>query len=936
MSNRLKFVLPKLVSSFRTCCILGRDIADTTSSIRDLIEIIENDDLEAYLIKVDQEKAFDKVDHDYLFLVLEKIGFGPKFMQWIKIFYNNINSSVKCNGFLTKSVNIPKSNVNAKIFQHADDTNIFTSNKKSVNETFKVLNLYSEASGAKINRQKSEIMSLGSGSITDSELDKLQIQKCENVTKVLGIYVGKDKELCELLNWKDKIKKIKTILFFWNKRDLTLPGRATALTSLIMSRRITTNNSVYRKILTNEGCLMVTLAENASLKTDASVSSILGKQVYKADCSNAHLTHIPDFPKSIKVVILDNNLITTIPDYHFRNNSKLCNISLMNNKLKVLKKDAFYGAYNLIELTLYNNEIKDVDEKFFKSIPALKYLNIKKNHFDWLKLNITFPYSLQTLRMDFKILEQDHMVDSFKGLINLKTLDISGLSGECECKTMTPETFRTIPNLIHLDISACKISYIYRGTLKFMSNLTFLDASFNFCLKFAGAENITYDLKTTSIKILKLNKIHRTFEPDTIVLKSHIRNLRHTNLTELHMDSNRIQLFEKGALSSLPLTNSLFRFKIEASNVSENSLAYLDFGFNLFYSWIGPLLTYKKLIHLDLSNNFCSNVSKDFFKSSPNLKSLLIHNNLLGFVLIDDMHGEILQHIPKLEVLNLADNRIPYLPYNFFKFQTMLKEINIGGNLLDDLSFQISHMQNLSHLDLSKNRFSSLNSTARGQLETITKSNPNLTVNLSDNPLICSCDTIQFIKWMSQTKIKFTKLQSYKCKLYNGNTELLKEPKRNRYQSSLRKKCDNEEYEYDAFISYEEEDAVFVHNHLLSNLEEDAKLKLCIHKRDFQPGKDIAANITFEIHNSRHVVAVLSQTYLESYWCLFEYNMARMESIYSRNCENMFILVSLVDLSALNLPLCVLEKVHKQSYIEYPNDPLGNTLFWDKLKEVLK
>ncbi|CAC5391798.1 unnamed protein product [Mytilus coruscus] len=195
MSNRLKFVLPKLVSSFQTCCILGRDIADTTSSIRDLIEIIENDDLEAYLIKVDQEKAFDKVDHDYLFLVLEKFGFGPKFMQWIKIFYNNVNSSVKCNGFLTN-----------------------------------------EASGAKINRQKSEIMSLGSGSITYSELDKLQIQKCENVTKVLGIYVGKDKELCELLNWKDKIKKIKTILFFWNKRDLTLPGRATVLTSLIMSR----------------------------------------------------------------------------------------------------------------------------------------------------------------------------------------------------------------------------------------------------------------------------------------------------------------------------------------------------------------------------------------------------------------------------------------------------------------------------------------------------------------------------------------------------------------------------------------------------------------------------------------------------------------------------------------------------------------------------
>ena len=806
-----------------------------------------------------------------------------------------------------------------------------------------------------------------------------------------------------------------------------------------------------------------------------------GKQVYKADCSNAHLTHIPDFPRSINVIILDNNFITTIPDNHFRNNSKLCMISLLNNKLKVLRQDAFYGAYNLTELTLYKNEIKDVDENAFMSIPTLKYLNIKRNQIDWMKLNITFPYSLQTLEIDLQIQEQDHMFDSFKGLVNLKTLDISGLSGKCECETMTPETFRNIPNLIHLDISACKISKIYRGTFKFMSNLTFLDASFNFCLKFAGAENITYDLQTTSIKILKLNKIHQTFEPDTIVLKSHIRNLRHTNLTELHADSNRIQLFEKDALLFLPPTlksiyvsdnmfgvgsyfydfsakqihvtfinisfqfsshnfqdlhdeicvkkdqtaslpilyqtsnqnkvqrqgqlkynttsfeipfslqklifrNNLFRFKIEAKNVSNNSLEYLDCGFNLFYSWVGPLLTYKKLIHLDLSNNFCSNVSKDFFRSSPNLKTLLIQNNLLGFVLIDDMHGEILQHIPKLEILNLADNRIPYLPYNFFKFQTMLIEINLGGNLLEDMGFQISHMKNLSYLDLSKNRFASLNSTTCDQLETVIKSNPNLTVNLSDNPLICSCDTIQFIKWMSQTKIKFTKLQSYKCKLYNGNKELLKEPKRvyeilkkkcysytallvvlsifiiffllillcglvyryrwklrfmyymtkNKYQNLSRKQSDDEQYEYDAFISYEEEDAAFVHNHLLLNLEEDAKLKLCIHKRDFQPGKDITANITSGIRNSRNVVAILSKTYLESYWCMFEYNMARMEGIYSRDCENMFILVSLVDLSEINLPLCVLEKVHKQSYIKYPNDPSGNTLFWDKLKEVLK
>ncbi len=273
MSNRLKLVLPKLVSKFQTCCVPGRDIADTTSSVRDLIEIIEHDDLESYLIKVDEEKAFDRVDHDYLFMVLQKFGFGPKFIQWIQIFYKNVHSTVKCNGFFTKHVPIKNSikqgcpvsallyvlaaeplgqaimkndkingvrisntDTEAKIFQHADDTNIFARTKESIHEAFNTLDLYSQASGAKINKQKSEIMCLGSGTLTDAEIDQLQIQRCENVTKVLGIYVGKDRKLCENLNWKDKIKRIKTILFFWNKRNLTLHGRAVVISSLLMSR----------------------------------------------------------------------------------------------------------------------------------------------------------------------------------------------------------------------------------------------------------------------------------------------------------------------------------------------------------------------------------------------------------------------------------------------------------------------------------------------------------------------------------------------------------------------------------------------------------------------------------------------------------------------------------------------------------------------------
>lgn len=101
IANRLNLVLPNIVSESQTCCITGRDIADTLVSARDIIDLVEMDKLDGYIVEIDQEKAFYRVSHDYLFDVLDTFGFGPLFKKWITIFYCDIFSSVKCNGFLT-------------------------------------------------------------------------------------------------------------------------------------------------------------------------------------------------------------------------------------------------------------------------------------------------------------------------------------------------------------------------------------------------------------------------------------------------------------------------------------------------------------------------------------------------------------------------------------------------------------------------------------------------------------------------------------------------------------------------------------------------------------------------------------------------------------------------------------------------------------------
>ncbi|VDI51134.1 toll-like receptor 13 [Mytilus galloprovincialis] len=791
--------------------------------------------------------------------------------------------------------------------------------------------------------------------------------------------------------------------------------------------------------------------------------SFLPTQNYNAVCSNSKLHAIPVFKDNIHSIDLSYNRIQKIQNKHFSNNGNLKELNLSHNKIKSLSKNSFYGLRKLSMLIVSQNAIDSVETNTFFYLQSLAYLDMKHT-----RINVSTLQSLlflKTLRMDFILNESNNL--SFT-LLHLKHLDLSGMSGRCEARTLTEDVFKFIPNIEDLNLSACKINWIYKGTFKFMRNLSILDLSYNQCLTFSEAENVTHDLIYTSIKVLKVNKIHKTFQMNTMIKRSHLRNLKGTNLIELQVNSNRIQKMEKGALLQLPSTlrtismsdnefsygdylsdviflpvehaniselfkshipskyeercehrnesnfqeeeiknhissirpnfvplplrlksivyrNCLIRYEIPAMKMSENSIEYFDGHQNMFFSLIGPLCPLDHMRYLDLSGNMCSNVSKVFFKCIGNLQILRLQNNLLGFVLPDDVNGEVLQYVPDLREINLSENRIPTLPYYFFKSQVSVRRLYLDGNLLDYLIFKIDHMKNLNFLGLSNNRFSYLDKPARDQLETVFKNNKNLSIDISGNPLKCTCDTKDFIQWMGNTKIIFNNLHFYSCRLSTDKKQNLNNP--NRLYEVLQKECvsytslviglislvglfvsiltfglvyrhrwrirymyymvkiryfetkqkthERKIYRYDAFVSYESNDRSFVHGQFLRKLENDAGLKLCIHQRDFLPGRDIAENITSAIHDSRKIVVIMSPNYLNSYWCMFEYNMARVESIYSRNKENILFLVFLQQMSPRSLPLLVLELVQSQSYIEYPNDEYGDTVFWEKLKEVL-
>jgi len=53
------------------------------------------------LVSLDQEKTFDRVDHDFMMRVLRKFGFGPSFCNWVELFYAKTFSRILVNGSLS-------------------------------------------------------------------------------------------------------------------------------------------------------------------------------------------------------------------------------------------------------------------------------------------------------------------------------------------------------------------------------------------------------------------------------------------------------------------------------------------------------------------------------------------------------------------------------------------------------------------------------------------------------------------------------------------------------------------------------------------------------------------------------------------------------------------------------------------------------------------
>ena len=266
---RLSRVLGSLVDPDQTCSVPGRSITSNVTLLRDVLDYIERTNESGILVSLDQEKAFDRVNHSFLLRLLEHLGFRPSFIKWVHTLYTGANMRIILNGYLSGKIELKRGvrqgdplspllyvlcvevlasqirsspfisgfllpgagGAHFRVRQYADDTTTFLKNISSLVQLFNLVSIYEKGSGAKLNRSKTEAMWVGAWrSRVDEPLGLTWVKKM----KVLGVWFGVVP--VEQDNWSSKLAKLEKSINLWKSRSLSFLGKCLIVNVIGLSK----------------------------------------------------------------------------------------------------------------------------------------------------------------------------------------------------------------------------------------------------------------------------------------------------------------------------------------------------------------------------------------------------------------------------------------------------------------------------------------------------------------------------------------------------------------------------------------------------------------------------------------------------------------------------------------------------------------------------
>ncbi|KAJ3587711.1 hypothetical protein NHX12_011308, partial [Muraenolepis orangiensis] len=261
LATRLGRAVEQVIHRDQTYCVPGRSMVDNVHLIRDVLEVSSSLDINTGLISLDQEKAFDRVEHSFLWKVMEKFGFSAGFIAKIMVLYNNIESVLKFNGGLCapfrvcrgvrqgcalsgmlyalslepllskirsklQGLFLPGFNGNLVLSAYADDVVVFVRDQTDIDVLVDIVREFSSASAARVNWKKSEALAVGEWSGGLPVLPQNMVWRKDGF-KYLGVFLGK--EIVVLKNWEDVTERIEGKLSKLDVSNSETPGLTVAL-----------------------------------------------------------------------------------------------------------------------------------------------------------------------------------------------------------------------------------------------------------------------------------------------------------------------------------------------------------------------------------------------------------------------------------------------------------------------------------------------------------------------------------------------------------------------------------------------------------------------------------------------------------------------------------------------------------------------------------
>nr|XP_005486406.1 toll-like receptor 2 [Zonotrichia albicollis]XP_014122049.1 toll-like receptor 2 [Zonotrichia albicollis]XP_026648772.1 toll-like receptor 2 [Zonotrichia albicollis]XP_026648773.1 toll-like receptor 2 [Zonotrichia albicollis] len=636
--------------------------------------------------------------------------------------------------------------------------------------------------------------------------------------------------------------------------------------------------------------------------------------------------------------------------------SRLRNLSslhLGNPQFSVIRQGNFEGIEFLHKLWIDGSNLSQYEQGSLKSIKQINHMiiNIRSiTTFSEIVRDLVYSVTwLEVAEIELPV-EKKSLVQNSRRPFRLQKLTFKEALFTDQTISRTIVSLKKITSLKELQAINCVLegkgnwntAEIARSGQSFVETITIIKAVIqNF--------HLFFDLKGMESQINKLKRLTITSSYVFMVpceLARNFSSLLYLDFHENLLANNRLN--ETICEGSWPSLQTL--------NLSQNSLKSLE----LTAVYISRL---PKLINLDISQNT--------FLEIPGECTWPEH---LKYLNLSSTHiPKVTRCIPQsLEVLDVSGNNLKEFGLQLLS----LKELYLTRNQLKTLP-GAAPIPNLVSLSIRRNK---LNSFSKEEFESFRRME---LLDARDNNFICSCEFLSFVhhkaglaqvlvgwpdRYVCDSPLAVRGAQvgavrlslmechrslvvslicvlvflvvlllvavSYKYHVvwYLRMTWAWLQAKRKPKRAPPKDVC------YDAFVSYSENDSEWVENTMVRELEQACPpFRLCLHKRDFVPGKWIVDNIIDSIEKSRKTLFVLSEHFVRSEWCKYELDFSHFRLFDENNDAAILILLEPIQSKAIPKRFCKLRKImNTKTYLEWPLDEEQQQVFWYNLKISLR